>query len=68
MIDVLAANKQALETELQERIQTFFQVNNKKPNTVSIEMKLSKTEQVNGSSTIKILVKDKCTDQTLITV
>lgn len=58
MIEVLANHKQELEKELRERVQAFFAANNEAPGSISIEMKLTKPEQVNGLSTIHILVKD----------
>lgn len=68
MIEALSAHKQELENELRERVQAFFETNNESPESVSIEMKLTKPEQTNGISTIKILVKDGCTGDTLVTI
>lgn len=59
MVEVLAANKQALETELRERIQKFFEANNEVPESVSIQMNLAESEEENSISKINILVKDK---------
>lgn len=68
MIEALAAHKQELENELRERVRAFFETNNESPESVSIEMKLTQPEQTNGLSTIKILVKDACTGDTLVTI
>ena len=59
MVEVLAANKQALEIELRERIQKFFEANNEVPESVSIQMNLAESEEENSISKINILVKDK---------
>ena len=61
MIEVLASHKGELEKELRERVQAFFVANDGAPESVSIEMKLSDTEQTYGLSTIHILVKDSGT-------
>jgi len=58
MIDTLAIHKKELEKELRERVQAFFEANDEAPESVSIEMKLTKSDQDNGSSAIHILVKD----------
>jgi hypothetical protein len=65
MIEVLAAHKQELTKELQERVQAFFAAYNEAPENVSIKMKLTEPDQANGVSTIHILVKDACTGVTL---
>ncbi len=59
MVEVLAANKQALEIELRERIQQFFEANNESPESVSIQMNLAESGEKNNISKINILVKDK---------
>lgn len=68
MVEILAAHKQALEIELQERVRAFFESNDNALESVSIEMKLTGTEGDNSLSTIHILVKDACTDTPLIMV
>lgn len=56
MISVLATHRQELEQELQERLQDFFAKNNESPESVSVDMKLSDTEQ---AAMIHIRVKDR---------
>lgn len=69
MIEVLAAHRRELESELRARVQAFFEANAEEaPESISIEMKLTGPEQNNGLSTIHILVKDACTGATLMTV
>ena len=68
MLEVLAAHKREIEDELRERLQVFFAANHETPESVSIEMTLAEPEQVNGLSTIHILVKDACTGATLLTI
>lgn len=68
MIEVLAAHRRELEKELRERILAFFAANDETPESVSIEMRLDKSDQETGLSTIHILVKDACTGMTLMTV
>lgn len=69
MIEILAAHKRELESELRARVQAFFEANAEAaPESISIEMKLTEPEQGNGLSTIHILVKDACTGATLMTV
>ena len=68
MIEVLATHQRELEKELRERVQAFFEANDEAPDSVSIEMKLTGHDQVNGLSTIHILVKDACTGATLMTM
>lgn len=59
MIEILAAHKRELESELRARVQAFFEANAEEaPESISIEMKLTGPEQNNGLSTIHILVKD----------
>jgi len=58
MLSVMASRKQELEKELRELVQEFFATNDSTPESVSVEMKLFKPEQI-GS--IHILVKDKPT-------
>ena len=68
MIEVLAAHQQEITKELEARVQAFFAANDEAPESVSIEMKLMESAQVNGVSTIHILVKDACTGATIMTV
>ena len=65
MIEVLAANKQAIEHELRERIQAFFTSHNQATESVSITMKLLQSKQEDEMPTIKILVKDRDSGETL---
>lgn len=65
MVEILAAHKKELEIELRERIQTFFQANDEYPESVSIEMALAGSGEVDTLSTIHILVKDSCAGSTL---
>ena len=62
MIEILAAHKRELESELRARVQAFFEANAEEaPESISIEMKLTELEQGDSLSTIHILVKDTCT-------
>jgi len=58
MIKILASKKSELEKELRERVQAFFEANDKTPQSVYIEMALNESEQSMELSTIHILVKD----------
>lgn len=55
MISTLAAHKQAIEQELQERLLAFFANNDESPACVSVDMTLSDTEQ----AMIHVLIKDR---------
>lgn len=55
MIKQLAANQRALEKELRQRVQAFFEANDESPESVSIEMKLA---GVGRDNRIHILVKE----------
>lgn len=68
MFEILATHQREIEDELRERVQFFFAANNETPESVSIEMKIAKPEQLNGLSTIHILVKDACTGTTLLRI
>lgn len=65
MLDVLADNQQEIEHELRERIQTLFTSNNLTTDCVSITMQLFRPTQEDGLSTIKILIKDRDSGETL---
>lgn len=68
MVNILAAHKRELETELREKIQAFFEANNETPESVSITMKLGELGEANSLSTIDILIKDACAGSTLQTI
>lgn len=55
MIKQLAANQRALEKELRQRVQAFFEANDEALESVSIDMKLTGAGQDNR---IDILIKE----------
>jgi len=57
MVHMLTARKRELENELRERVQAFFEANNETPESISISMALSGSEQ-EDLSTIRIHIKD----------
>jgi len=57
MVHILTARKRELENELRERVQDFFEANNETPESISISMALSGSEQ-EDLSTIRIHIKD----------
>ncbi len=59
MIEVLAANKQAIEHELRERIQALLTSNNLTTDCVSITMQFFRSIREDDVPTIKILIKDR---------
>ena len=65
MIEVLAANKQAIEHELRERIQAFIKLNNLTTDCISITMQCFRSIREDEVPTIKILIKDRDSGETL---